>query len=191
MDVACDLISDLLFEDDAKQRLKLPIYDAAVPHVNGASNGAAVANGSRAHRPDDTSGGTAAGSSLDERWHKQSISDARPDTHTRSLFSRLQHWGPLGSIVNVSFIRDIRVVLRAGALTVISMITISTIYLHLMWWPPENSYCSMIAMAIFLGWNYLCITNLLSAATTGPGYVPLEWKPVGYCRLIENVLFDI
>lgn len=78
----------------------------------------------------------------------------------KSFFCRIFHWGPL------------------VAITIIGAITTNTIYCHLQWWPPGQSFAGLLDIIVFLLWNYLCLTNLFRSAYVGPGYVPLNWEPV-------------
>ncbi|ELT99036.1 hypothetical protein CAPTEDRAFT_181419 [Capitella teleta] len=88
---------------------------------------------------------------------------------------RLLHWGPL------------------LAFTIIGVITTFTISCHLQWWPVSTAG-GAIDMFFFLLWNTLTLYNLISAAFSGPGYVPNGWKPensedtqyLQYCHLCEG-----
>lgn len=40
------------------------------------------------------------------RWYQQRITDATADTHTRSVFSRLLHWGPIGVMLSFALTKS-------------------------------------------------------------------------------------
>ena len=77
---------------------------------------------------------------------------------------RLLHWGPL------------------IALSIIFSITAATVVCHLQWWPLKTAGAFADAF-VFSLWNVLTLYNFFKAAFVGPGYVPLNWKPVSFIRL--------
>jgi|LakMenEpi03Aug12_release.lakeMendotaPanAssembly.Ray.scaffolds.fasta_scaffold544169_1 hypothetical protein len=47
-----------------------------------------------------------------------------------------------------------------------------------MWWPPYHSWPGFINAAIFLLLSASTFYNFLYSLHVGPGYLPLNWKPV-------------
>ena len=62
------------------------------------------------------------------------------------------------------------------ALTTIAVISISTIYCDLMWW-PMSSLAGFVHLCLFLFIVVMILTNYFRAALVGPGFVPLRWHP--------------
>lgn len=46
-----------------------------------------------------------------------------------------------------------------------------------MWWPPNLSLGGFLNQAIFLMLSSLATFNYVMATLTGPGILPLKWKP--------------
>jgi len=76
-----------------------------------------------------------------------------------ALLRQLFHWGPI------------------IALFIIFFISFATIQCDLMYWPLDSEG-GLVNMGIFLMWNVLTLYNYFLAASKGPGFVPLYWKPV-------------
>ena len=82
------------------------------------------------------------------------------------------HWGPL------------------TALTIITVVTISSTYSALQLWglPPSRvKYFRLPNFVFMYVWLVLILKNFYQALK-GPGYVPLEWKPVRTKDKAEIVL---
>lgn len=79
------------------------------------------------------------------------------------------HWGPL------------------IALSVIFTISIMTVKCGLMWWPPTQSWGGALNMTVFLTWVLLTLFNYFNAMFRGPGFVPLEWKPVSLLLILYDL----
>lgn len=62
-------------------------------------------------------------------------------------------------------------------LGIIKCVTLTTLYMNSMWWPPYRSMAGMIHQAIFLILSALSAFNYAMATTTGPGFLPLKWEP--------------
>lgn len=76
-----------------------------------------------------------------------------------SPFRRLLHWGPI------------------SVLGIIKLITLSTVHLLGMWWPPQGSVGGAIHATIFMILAGTTLYYFLQSLLEGPGYVPLGWKP--------------
>jgi len=72
---------------------------------------------------------------------------------------RLLHWGPV------------------LALSVTATISWSSFMCLLEWW-PITSAAAVLNLVVFLLWHIVILYNFLHAVFVGPGYVPLDWKPV-------------
>ena len=83
---------------------------------------------------------------------------------------RLLHWGPI------------------LALTVITVISLSSFNCILQWWPPFT-IGGIINIAIYMFWNVTTLYNFFHAAFVGPGYVALGWKPV--CIMFMSCLLHL
>lgn len=53
-----------------------------------------------------------------------------------------------------------------------------TMYCSGMWWPSTTTG-GFINTTLFMAWSGFTFYNLLSAMFHGPGYLPLNWAPVG------------
>lgn len=60
---------------------------------------------------------------------------------------------------------------------IIKSITIQTLYLNSMWFPPHSSFLAFLHQAIFIVLSALTAFNFVMAAVLGPSYLPLGWKP--------------
>uniref|UniRef100_A0A1I8Q4F4 Palmitoyltransferase n=1 Tax=Stomoxys calcitrans TaxID=35570 RepID=A0A1I8Q4F4_STOCA len=97
-------------------------------------------------------------------------------TAEMSSFKRFLHWGPI------------------TALTIIKCITLTTLYMNSMWWPPNFSLGGFLNQAVFLMLSSLATFNFVMATLTGPGLLPLKWKPkdsnvtdqLQYCKVCEG-----
>lgn len=93
-----------------------------------------------------------------------------------SSIRRLFHWGPI------------------IAISIIKCVTLMTLYMNSMWWPPNVSLAAFINQAVFLILSSLSAFNYLMALLVGPGYLPMKWKPknqsdtefLQYCGVCEG-----
>uniref|UniRef100_A0A7G3AM45 Palmitoyltransferase n=1 Tax=Lutzomyia longipalpis TaxID=7200 RepID=A0A7G3AM45_LUTLO len=60
---------------------------------------------------------------------------------------------------------------------IIKIISFVTLYMNAMWWPPNLTIGGLINQTLFLMLSSLTVFNFVMAAITGPGFVPLGWKP--------------
>lgn len=60
---------------------------------------------------------------------------------------------------------------------IIKSITIQTLYLNSMWYPPQSSIGGFINQTIFIVLSALTAFNFFMAAIVGPGWIPYGWKP--------------
>jgi len=80
------------------------------------------------------------------------------------------------------------------AISIIKSITIMTLYMNSMWWPPQASIGGFINQTMFLMFSALTMFNFVLASVVGPGYLPLGWKPtekaaepfLQYCTFCEG-----
>ncbi|XP_017076918.2 palmitoyltransferase ZDHHC6 [Drosophila eugracilis] len=93
-----------------------------------------------------------------------------------SGFRRFLHWGPI------------------TALSIIKCITLTTLYMNSMWWPPNESFAGFAHQALFLLLSTLATFNYVMATLTGPGLMPKQWQPkdpkdaefLQYCKKCEG-----
>lgn len=93
-----------------------------------------------------------------------------------SGFRRFLHWGPI------------------TALSIIKCITLTTLYMNSMWWPPNKSFAGFAHQALFLLLSTLATFNYVMATLTGPGLMPKQWHPkdpkdaqfLQYCKKCEG-----
>ncbi|EDW67983.1 palmitoyltransferase ZDHHC6 [Drosophila virilis] len=93
-----------------------------------------------------------------------------------SGFRRFLHWGPI------------------TALSIIKCITLTTLYMNSMWWPPNESFAAFAHQALFLLLSTLATFNYIMATVTGPGLLPKQWQPkdpkdtewLQYCKQCEG-----
>ncbi|XP_001358030.1 palmitoyltransferase ZDHHC6 [Drosophila pseudoobscura] len=93
-----------------------------------------------------------------------------------SGFRRFIHWGPI------------------TALSIIKCITLTTLYMNSMWWPPNESFAGFAHQALFLMLSTLATFNYVMATLTGPGLLPRQWQPkelkdteyLQYCKACEG-----
>ena len=78
--------------------------------------------------------------------------------------SQLCHFGPIIAIFLISFIT------YAGFVCLIQ------------WWPPVD-LSGKINIIIYLTWPLIIFYNYFNAIFLGPGFVPLNWRPVSFCKL--------
>uniref|UniRef100_A0A182QUP0 Palmitoyltransferase n=1 Tax=Anopheles farauti TaxID=69004 RepID=A0A182QUP0_9DIPT len=89
---------------------------------------------------------------------------------------RFLHWGPL------------------IAIGIIKSITIMTVYMNGMWWPSHSSFAAFLNQACFLALSASTGFYFVMASATGPGFLPLKWKPkkatdescLQYCNVCEG-----
>lgn len=60
---------------------------------------------------------------------------------------------------------------------IIKTITIMTLYMNSMWWPPNDSWSGYINHKLFMSWSLLTLLNFIMAAMVGPKHLPLNWRP--------------
>jgi hypothetical protein len=60
---------------------------------------------------------------------------------------------------------------------IIKSITLQTLYLNSMWFPPNSSLLAFLNQAIFIILSGLTAFNFVMAAVLGPSYLPYGWKP--------------
>lgn len=93
-----------------------------------------------------------------------------------SNFRRFLHWGPI------------------TALGIIKCITLTTLYMNSMWWPPNSSLLAFINQVTFLLLSSVATFNYVMATLTGPGLLPKKWMPkdtdaidqLQYCKVCEG-----
>lgn len=62
------------------------------------------------------------------------------------------------------------------SLGIIKSITIMTLYMNSIWWPP-NTLGAFLNQSVFLILSALTVVNFVMASIVGPGLLPLRWKP--------------
>lgn len=72
---------------------------------------------------------------------------------------RFIHWGPL------------------IAIGIIKCVTLMTLYMNSMWWPPNLTLGGFLNQSVFLLLSSFATFNYIMATITGPGYLQLGWKP--------------
>lgn len=60
---------------------------------------------------------------------------------------------------------------------IIKSITIMTLYMNSMWWPPQATFGGFINQTIFLISSALTLVNFAMASVIGPGHLPFGWRP--------------
>uniref|UniRef100_A0A1B0BKZ0 Palmitoyltransferase n=1 Tax=Glossina palpalis gambiensis TaxID=67801 RepID=A0A1B0BKZ0_9MUSC len=93
-----------------------------------------------------------------------------------SGFRRFLHWGPI------------------TALSIIKCITLTTLYMNSMWWPPNLSIFAFLNQALFLMLSSAATFNYVMATVIGPGTLPKQWQPqdskatefLQYCKICEG-----
>lgn len=60
---------------------------------------------------------------------------------------------------------------------IIKCITLTTLYMNSMWWPPNESFAGFAHQALFLLLSTLATFNYVMATLTGPGLMPKQWRP--------------
>uniref|UniRef100_A0A8C2HU92 Palmitoyltransferase n=1 Tax=Cyprinus carpio TaxID=7962 RepID=A0A8C2HU92_CYPCA len=85
---------------------------------------------------------------------------------------RLFHWGPI------------------IALTVISVCSSMAILDSILWYWPLDTTGGSINFIMLINWTVLILYNYFNAMFVGPGYIPLEWKPVkeSYAQKVQCVM---
>ncbi|XP_068153279.1 palmitoyltransferase ZDHHC6 [Drosophila tropicalis] len=94
----------------------------------------------------------------------------------RGNYCRFFHWGPI------------------TALSIIKCITLTTLYMNSMWWPPNESFAAFAHQGLFLMLSTLATFNYVMATVTGPGLLPKQWHPkdpkdtqfLQYCKQCEG-----
>lgn len=79
---------------------------------------------------------------------------------------RLCHWGPI------------------IALSVIAICSTMAILDSIIWYWPLDTTGGSINFIMLINWTVLILYNYFNAMFVGPGYIPLDWKPVSINRLI-------
>lgn len=80
------------------------------------------------------------------------------------------------------------------SMTIIKSITLMTLYLNSMWWPPQASVGAFINQTLFLVLSALTFFNFIMASLVGPGHLPLKWRPqhkddekyLQFCKFCEG-----
>ncbi|KTF85169.1 hypothetical protein cypCar_00043478 [Cyprinus carpio] len=75
---------------------------------------------------------------------------------------RLFHWGPI------------------IALTVIGVCSSMAILDSIIWYWPLDTTGGSINFIMLINWTVLILYNYFNAMFVGPGYIPLEWKPISF-----------
>lgn len=60
---------------------------------------------------------------------------------------------------------------------IIKCVTLTTLYINSMWWPPNQSLGGMIHQTVFLILSALSAFNYVMGTICGPGFLPLKWEP--------------
>lgn len=60
---------------------------------------------------------------------------------------------------------------------IIKCVTLTTLYINSMWWPPNLSVGGMIHQTVFLVLSALSAFNYVMGTICGPGFLPLKWEP--------------
>ncbi len=76
-----------------------------------------------------------------------------------SSLVRVIHWGPL------------------IALSIISCVTFTTLYLTSQWLSIEDSFIALINYLLYYFFISTTLYNFFSAIFTGPGFVSRDWRP--------------
>ncbi|CAO1419349.1 unnamed protein product, partial [Diamesa hyperborea] len=82
---------------------------------------------------------------------------------------------------NSSGLKNLKRFYHIGPITtiiIIKSITIQTLYLNSMWYPPQSSIGGFINQTIFIVLSALTAFNFFMAAIVGPGWIPYGWKPI-------------
>ncbi|KAI8123109.1 Palmitoyltransferase ZDHHC6 [Lucilia cuprina] len=90
--------------------------------------------------------------------------------------------------------RSIKKDILAVQTGIIKCITLTTLYMNSMWWPPNKSFGGFLNQAIFLMLSSVATFNYIMATLTGPGILPKNWKPqepqaveqLQYCKVCEG-----
>lgn len=77
----------------------------------------------------------------------------------------------------VFFHKLIRVDFAFSFAGIIKCVTLTTLYMNSMWWPPNRSIGGTINQAIFLILSALSSFNYVMATVVGPGFLALRWQP--------------
>lgn len=67
--------------------------------------------------------------------------------------------------------------LHSSSPGIIKCVTLTTLYMNSMWWPPNRSIGGQINQSIFLILSALSAFNYVMATLCGPGFLPLKWQP--------------
>lgn len=76
------------------------------------------------------------------------------------------------TIFNVTFL-----CLSQSISGIIKCVTLTTLYMNSMWWPPNESFAAFAHQALFLLLSTLATFNYIMATLTGPGLLPKQWQP--------------
>lgn len=83
---------------------------------------------------------------------------------------RLCHWGPV------------------IALTVIGVCSSMAVLDSIIWYWPLDTTGGSINFIMLINWTVLILYNYFNAMFVGPGYIPLEWKPVRRADTLSDVV---
>uniref|UniRef100_A0AAY4EZ29 Palmitoyltransferase n=1 Tax=Denticeps clupeoides TaxID=299321 RepID=A0AAY4EZ29_9TELE len=78
---------------------------------------------------------------------------------------RLCHWGPV------------------IALTVIAVCSSVAILDSIIWYWPLDTTGGSVNFIMLINWTVLILYNYFNAMYMGPGYIPLQWKPVSWSKM--------
>lgn len=81
----------------------------------------------------------------------------------------------------------VKYVLLLQPIGIIKSITVMTLYMNSMWWPPQSTLGAFLNQAIFLMLSALTVVNFVMASIVGPGTLPLQWRPKVSSKLIQSV----
>lgn len=77
---------------------------------------------------------------------------------------------------------------------IIKCVTLTTMYINSMWWPPNRSVGGMINQMIFLILSALSVFNYVMGTICGPGFLPLKWEPkvsMNTSKMVTNTSYGI
>lgn len=62
-------------------------------------------------------------------------------------------------------------------LGIIKCVTLTTLYMNSMWWPPNRSIDGFLNQSVFLILSSLTAFTYVMGTICGPGFLPLRWEP--------------
>lgn len=99
------------------------------------------------------------------------------------LGKRLFHWGPVAAISLTAFVSFLLVFFYFCFRlhyclynNIIVQISITTIFVHLTWWPINDPY-ALLNLTLFIFSLYTLLYNMVRASYLGGGYVTKGWHP--------------